>query len=47
MSITLRELVLKKVLTWQEKDRRAATSEMVTALVEEALEARDKKAGRK
>lgn len=47
MSITLREPVMKKVKTWQEKDRRAATAEMVSALVEEALEAREKKEAKK
>ncbi len=47
MSITLREPVMKKVTEWQQKDRRAATAEMVSVLVEEALDARDKKAGRK
>jgi hypothetical protein len=47
MSITLREPIMKKVKTWQEKDRRAATAEMVSVLVEEALDAREKKEAKK
>lgn len=47
MSITLREPVLRKIVMLQEKEHRAATSEMVTALVEESLDAREKKAERK
>ena len=47
MSITLREPIMKKVKTWQEKDRRAATAEMVSVLVEEALESREKKEAKK
>jgi len=38
---------MERIKAERDKDKRAATAEMATVLIEEALDARDKKAGRK
>ena len=45
--ITVRDPVYDRIKAEQGKDKRSAIAEMTTVLVEEALDARDKKAGRK
>ncbi len=45
--VTLREPIQVRVEAEQEKDARPFLAEMVAVLVEEALDARDKKAARK
>lgn len=45
--ITVRDPVHDRIKAEQAKEKRNATAEMATVLIEEALDARDKKAGRK
>ena len=44
--ITVREPIYARIKAEQDRDKRSALAETATALIEEALEARDKKAKR-